>query len=217
MLFTAGYGRLGRWGGAPLRWHWSLPLGMAFAGGWELEPLSWLLFLGLVLVHQAGHHLAVRRAGLSIIGVDLQGLGGEVRWHGAATPREQIIIAWSGVLAQLAFLVFAQVVLAIAGGVSTPWLAEVEHVCVTVNAVVMGLNLLPLPTFDGEVAWKVVALMLGRKIPQRRAIVLRVVPAEPPNEERVRAEVEAELAEITRIHNEQADGDKPEVKSSRWG
>jgi hypothetical protein len=106
-------------------------------------------------------------------------------------------------------------VLALAGGATQPWLAEVEHVSVTVNAVLIGLNLLPIPTFDGEVAWKVIALLRGKEIPERRAIVLRVVSGEPPDEDRVRAEVEAELAELTRLHNEQAEGGKSNVKS-RW-
>jgi hypothetical protein len=80
---------------------------MLFAGGWGLSPLSWILFLGVVLAHEAGHRHSVRRAGLTIIGVDLQGLGGEVRWNGVATPREQVLIAWSGVLAQLGVLILA--------------------------------------------------------------------------------------------------------------
>src|SRR5512147_2619013 len=111
MMFTGGYGRFGSWGRAPLRWHWSLLLAMGLAGGMELRPLSWLLYFGLVLAHEAGHHAAVRGAGLRVIGVDLQGLGGEVRWNGAATPREQVMIAWSGVLAQLGVMLLAKLTL----------------------------------------------------------------------------------------------------------
>lgn len=216
MMFTAGYARFGRWGAAPLRWHWSLPLGMAMAGAWELAPLAWLLFFGVVLAHEAGHHATVRRVGLRVVGVDLQGLGGEVRWNGVATPKEQVQIAWSGVLAQLGVLIAAEVVLAVAGGASSPWLATVERVCVHVNAVMIGLNLLPIPTFDGEVAWKLIPLLRGRRIEERRAILLHVVPPDAPDEDRVRAEVEAELEQMTRAHNEQADS-KADVRSSRWG
>ncbi len=219
-MFTAGYVRFGRWGGAPLRWHWSLPLGAAFAGQWELRPLSWLLFLGLVLAHEAGHRAAVARSKLRVVGIDLQGLGGEVRWNGVASPKEQVLLAWSGVLAQLGVMVLAKLVLVIAGGASDPLLAELEYVSITFNAILIGVNLLPIPTFDGEVAWKVLALVRGRSIPERRTIVLHVVPgsevAEPiVDEARVRAEVEAELAELTRAHNEQAEAGKPGVTSSR--
>ncbi len=216
MMFTAGYVRFGHWGAAPIRWHWSLPVAMAFAGQWELKPLSWLLCLGLVLAHLAGHQATVSRLGLRTVGVDLQGLGGEVRWNGVASPREQVLLAWSGVLAQAGVLLFAKLVLVISGGVSSQWLAELEYVSVTFNLVLIGLNLLPIPTFDGEVAWKVWTLIRGREIPERRSIVLHVVPSTEPapaDEERVRREVEAELAELTRQHNEQAD--KP-VQPSRW-
>jgi hypothetical protein len=222
MMFTAGYLRLGSWGAAPLRWHWSLPLGAGFAGQWELRPLSWLLFLGLVLAHEAGHHAAVRKNGLRVIGVDLQGLGGEVRWNGVASPKDQVLLAWSGVLAQLGVMLAAKLVLVIAGGASDPLLAELEYVSITFNAILIGINLLPIPTFDGEVAWKVLALARGKVIPERRTIVLHVIPgADEPepivDEARVRAEVEAELAELTRVHNEQAEAGKPGVTSrSRW-
>ena len=215
-MFTAGYLRFGHWGAAPIRWHWSLPVAMAFAGQWELKPLSWLLCLWVVATHQAGHQATVSRLGLRTVGVDVQGLGGEVRWNGVASPREQVLLAWSGVLAQLGLLLFAKLVLVISGGVSSAWLAEVEYVAVTFNLILIGLNLLPIPTFDGEVAWKVWTLIRGREIPERRTIVLHVVPPaepEPADEERVRREVEAELAELTRQHNEQAE-DAP-IKS-RW-
>lgn len=219
-MFTAGYVRFGSWGSAPLRWHWSLPLGAAFAGQWELRPLSWLLFLGLVLAHEAGHHAAVTKHRLRVIGVDIQGLGGEVRWSGVATPKEQVLLAWSGVLAQLGVMLAAKLVLVIAGGASDPLLAELEYVSITFNAILIGINLLPIPTFDGEVAWKVLSLVRGKAIPERHTIVLHVVPgADEPepivDEARVRAEVEAELAELTRAHNEQAEAGKPGVTSSR--
>ena len=211
-MFTSGYLRLGGWGEAPLRWHWSLPVAMVLAGGMELRPLSWLFYLGLVLAHEAGHHAVVRRAGRRVIGVDLQGLGGEVRWNGVASPRDQVLMAWGGVLAQLGVMLCAKVLLVIAGGLTEPWLAELEHVCIEVNALVIALNLLPLPTFDGEVAWKALTLLRGREIPARRTILLEVVEREERDEAqaaaRVKAEVEAELAELTRTHNERAEAQK---------
>ena len=76
----------------------------------------------------------------------------------------------------------------------------------------VALNLLPLPTFDGEVAWKALTLLRGREIPARRAILLEVVEREERDEAqaaaRVKAEVEAELAELTRTHNERAEAQK---------
>lgn len=218
-MFTAGYVRFGRWGDAPMRWHFSLLFGLAFAGGFELRPLAWLLYLGIVVVHEAGHRAAVRRVGLEVIGVDWQATGGEVRWNGVASARDQVALAWSGVLAQLGLMLAAKIALLIAGGATTWWLAEIEHVSIVVNAWIIGLNLLPIPTFDGEVAWKVLTLARGRRIPEQRTIVLRVArraEAEPEAQDEVRAAVEAELAELTRRHNEQADGGKS-VKQSRWG
>lgn len=219
-MFSAGYLRWGRWGEAPLRWHFSLLFGLAFASGFEARPLSWLLYLGLVLAHEAGHRAAVRRAGLRVIGVDWQALGGETRWNGVASATDQVALAWAGVLAQAGVMLAAKVVLLAAGGATTWWLAEIEHVSIEVNAWIIGLNLLPIPTFDGEVAWKVLTLARGRRIPEQRAIVLRVASSDAdddagPDPAKVRAAVEAELAELTRRHNEQANGRG--IEKSRWG
>jgi hypothetical protein len=228
MLFTSGYARWGALSGAPVRWHWSLLAGCALAGGLTLNPLAWLLYLGIVAAHEAANFVAVRQARLEVVGVDFQATGGKVRWRGDASPRTQVILAWSGVLAQLGVLIGAELVLVIAGGTVEPWLAEVERVSVELNAILIAVNLLPLPTFDGEVAWKAIHLLGGRPIPERRAFIIHLAEAVDPRTEASReAEVEvdapghaaarllveAELAALTKAHNDKADCDSSPTTS----
>lgn len=214
MMFTAGYATFGRYRGLPIRWHWSLPVAIALFGGAAIAPMRWLLVVALVLVHEAGHHLMVRHYGLRPIGVDLQGLGGETRWTGQATPKQEIVIAWSGVLAQLAIFALAELgfaLYALGGGavIDGTWLADSRFMLREANILMVAVNLLPLPTFDGHVAWKLFALWRGDLEPQR-VIIIHLDPSRVQAEheldvQRVQREVEAELEALTRAHNAKAE------------
>jgi len=224
MMFTAGYATFGHLRGLPLRWHWSLPVGLALVGELTLAPLRWGLFLMVLLVHALGHQLMIRRYGLTPIGIDLQGLGAEPRWRGQATPRQELALAWSGALAQLVLLCLAELGFALyaaGGGVldgldSGP-LVEVRWVLRDVNALLLVINLLPLPTFDGHVAWKLFAYVRGELEPQRVMIIhldppgldaqrpeARVHGEHDADVERAQADVLAALDTLTRAHNAKA-------------
>lgn len=205
-MFTFGYVQLGRWRGAPVRWHVSLPLGIALMSGLELAPWRWLFAFLLILLHQAGHAAMVRRHGLRVAAVDLQGVGGETRWRGDAGPITETAIAWGGVLAQLAAYVAARVALVVFGEPLDMWSADLVYVMTDANLIVIAVHLLPLPSFDGERAWRVLALRPGQMFDGEPAIRVPIDAAAvaPEDEARVRSEVEAELEAIARSHNERA-------------
>lgn len=206
MLFTSGYWRRGHTHGVPIRWHWSLLVGLALAGAFGLAPLAWLLYLGLVQCHLMGHALAIRKARLTPVGVDIQGLGGKVRWRGHATAADEVRASWAGVLAQLVPLVIAKVIVAAYGGVTTPWLADLERVWVDMNAILIGVSLLPLPTFDGEVAWKVFAMARGVPVERRRVLVVeeKATVVAPQDPLAVAEEVAREVRSLAQAHNDRA-------------
>ena len=205
-MFTFGYVQLGRWRGAPVRWHVSLPLGIALMSGLELAPWRWLFAFLLILLHQAGHAAMVRRHGLRVAAVDLQGVGGETRWRGDAGPITETAIAWGGVLAQLAAYVTARVALVVFGEPLDMWSADLVYVVTDVNLIVIAAHLLPLPSFDGERAWRVLALRPGHAFDGEPAIRVQIdeTSVAPEDEARLRFEVEAELEAIARTHNERA-------------
>ena len=110
-----GYLTLGRWRGAPVRAHWSLPLGALVFGQGRFVPGFWLGFFLLVLIHELGHAALVKRYGHRVVSIDIHALGGACRWSGEATAVDRARIAWGGVLAQGVALAIAAAALALAG------------------------------------------------------------------------------------------------------
>ncbi|MFO0748930.1 MAG: hypothetical protein U1F43_25180 [Myxococcota bacterium] len=216
MMFTAGYAELGKYRGVPIRWHWSLLVMLAVvgldvdpAGGYSLRPLCSLFTLALILVHEAGHHAMIRFHGFTPIGVDLQAFGGETRWRGEATPRQEVRMAWAGVFAQAVALAAVGLgfgVYQLTGGeVTAGWAQDLRFVYIDINLLMICVNLVPLPTFDGDVAWKVVALWRGNLQPRRMILITLARNDEAPVDvDKVRADVDAELAALAEAHNERA-------------
>lgn len=216
MTFAAGYLHAGHYRDAPLRLHWSLPIGMFVFTRFAVAPVAWLAFLALVLTHEAGHAALVRHYRLRVVGVDLHGIGGETHWLGRPTLRQRVAIAWAGVFAQL--VAFAVVVLlnAALGPPQDAWLAEVVYVYTTANLWMMAFNLLPLAGLDGEVAWMIIPAWRRRQRQRvdgrlHRVTTLRVVKRsdkKPDREAMVQAvaDVDRELRAITEAHNAAAEG-----------
>ena len=87
----------------------------------------------------------VTLVGARVRGIDVTGLGGECRHDGNVTPMGGALIAWGGVMAQLAVLVTVGALLLIFGPPQSIFLAEMADAGIYYNLVLMGLNLLPLP------------------------------------------------------------------------
>ena len=151
-MFDRGYWHFATVRGVPLRVHWSLPVGMLLMAGFS--PVSWLAFLVIVLGHEAGHALLVRRYGFHVHAIDVHGFGGLTRWVGHATPHERSVIAWGGVAAQ-GLLLVTTLALVIVFGWPTSWAGyALARAFIYTNLFIMALNLLPFPPFDGAEAWR---------------------------------------------------------------
>jgi stage IV sporulation protein FB len=154
--------RLGSWRGVPVRAHWTLPLGAFVFGRGRFVPGFWLGFVLVVLIHELGHALVVRRFGLRVVSIDLHALGGECRWAGDPTPLQRARIAWGGVNAQLVALIVAVVVLAVLGPRGTPFVDDLADAFTFTNAYMIALNLIPIAPLDGAEAWKLPGLLRAR-------------------------------------------------------
>src|SRR5215471_15117987 len=115
MGFPNGYLVLGRWGGAPVRAHWTVPIGAFIFGHLRFVPGFWVGFFLLIFIHELGHAIVVRRQRCQVISIDVHGLGGLCQWNGPATPIGRARIAWGGVLAQLVTLALTSVALGVFG------------------------------------------------------------------------------------------------------
>lgn len=159
-MFNHGYFELGRLRGVPLRVHWSAPVGALIFGGFS--PPFWLAFVVIVLLHELGHAFFVRRYRHRVLSIDLTGYGGLCRWQGDATMRERSVIAWGGVVAQATLLVAALTFVSVVGYPTSGPLRTLAHAFITTNAFLIGLNLLPIPPFDGAEAWPLVKHYVDR-------------------------------------------------------
>jgi Zn-dependent protease len=159
-MFETGYFEIGKVRGVPLRLHWTLPVGMLLLGG--LSPLVWLAFTALVLAHEAGHALLVRRYRLHVLSIDLTGFGGATRWAGHATEHQKSVIAWGGVAAQAVLLVAALAAFVVAGPPTSSMGHALSSVFIRSNLFIIALNLLPMAPFDGADAWKLPARFIER-------------------------------------------------------
>jgi hypothetical protein len=153
MITEAGYLQLLRVRGVALRAHWSVPVVAIFLGNLRFEPLLWLCFLAIVVVHELGHAALVRALDLEVVSIDLTGVGGECRWRGSADRLERAWIAWGGVLAQLGLLVLALVARLVLGAPETRAGLTLLHAFTETNLWIMAFNLLPIAPLDGARAW----------------------------------------------------------------
>jgi stage IV sporulation protein FB len=153
-LFSSGYVRLGRLRRAPVRVHWTTPLGLFVFSGFSFDPLVWAALLLVMVVHEIGHAVLARRYDLHVVSIDVTGVGGVCRVAGDPTLTEAAVVAWGGVLAQAALLVAAIVVRSVLHFVTAGLLDGVFDTLITTNVVLMVLNLLPIEPLDGATAWR---------------------------------------------------------------
>jgi Zn-dependent protease len=158
-----GYLTLGRWRGAPVRAHWSLPIGAFVFGHGQFVPGFWLGFCLLVLVHELGHAVLVKRYGHHVRSIDIHGLGGACCWSGEPTAIDRARIAWGGVLAQAVALGIAVAAIAVAGPPDSALVAELASAFTTTNVWLIAINLIPVPPLDGAEAWKLPGLLAARR------------------------------------------------------
>jgi Zn-dependent protease len=168
-MFSGGYLEVAQWGGAPVRLHWTLPLGVFVFGHGHYSLGAFLGFVLIVLIHEVGHALVVRRQGLRVVAIDVHALGGVCRWQGNATPIGRARIAWGGVNGQLVAFAAAVGALWVFGEPRTAFAAELAYAFTTMNGYMMALNLLPVPPLDGAEAWKLPGLLRARWKARRRA------------------------------------------------
>lgn len=152
-MLERGYFTLFSVRGVPVRAHWTLPLGALLLSGGRLAPGIWLGVLLVVALHEAGHAFFVHRFRLVNLGVDLTGFGGRCRWAGYPSEVERAAIAWGGVLAQLALLLPAVVVAWLLPPLGSPFVTQLLDAFTRINAILIAINLLPIPPLDGAEAW----------------------------------------------------------------
>jgi Zn-dependent protease len=107
-----------------------------------------------LLVHELGHAFFVWRFRLTVLSIDVHGLGGACKWTGPATDVQRAVIAWGGVLAQLLLVASAELIARLNGAFGSAFLAGMLSYLTAINLIIIALNLLPIPPLDGAEAWQ---------------------------------------------------------------
>jgi hypothetical protein len=199
-MFSSGYVTLGRLGGAPVRVHWSAPLGAFVFTGFAFAPGLWAGFFLLVVLHELGHAALVRRLGYHVVAVRVHAFGGDCQWAGDPTRAEDAVVAWGGVLAQAALWLSTWAVLLVTGWPESPLLVTLAITFTAVNARMILFNLIPIPPLDGHRAWPLIPMLWEARQEQREYQRQRAArQAQRDREvarERRRAEVDEELRSV---------------------
>ena len=156
--------------GARLHLHWSaLALAAALLASWIRQPVLALeavgSYFGVLLLHEIGHAAMARRLGYAATDIRLSLLHGGCEHDAPDTRRDEALIAWGGVLAQLAI---ALPLIALA---QVPAFAALPAAAIPIagfgyfSVLVALFNLAPVPPLDGARAWRLLPVLLA----QRRA------------------------------------------------
>jgi Zn-dependent protease len=169
--------------GARLHLHWSaVALAGLMLGAWHRQPglaiEAIACYFGLILLHEAGHAAMALRLGYRAPDIYLSMVHGLCSYDRPDTPREDALIAWGGVLAQLAI---ALPLIALA---QVPTIASLPSIGIPIAAFgyfslsMVALNLVPVRGLDGAKAWSLLPMLgadLRADVAARKtaAVVLR--------------------------------------------
>src|SRR5262245_46752221 len=90
--------------GVPVFAHVSLLIGFPLVSRLAFRPLAWLGLMIVVLVHELGHAVLLRRFRSPVLYIVLHAFGGECVSTGFASAFERSVVAWGGVLGQALLL-----------------------------------------------------------------------------------------------------------------
>ena len=149
--------------GIPVKFGFSFVFNIFFVFSYIFTPLGLPAALVsitlIILVHELGHAFMARGRGYRVEGVQVQFAGGYCEHEACDYERDDVLIAWGGVIGQavllaifipLYFLLYKSVV-AYSLLLQTIFLVFIYH-----NIFTVVYNLLPFPGFDGRIAWQFV-------------------------------------------------------------
>ena len=163
-----GFGRIVRVAGTTVYVHWTVVAIAAIALLVDLKNAASTIFLvasylGVLLLHEWGHARTARRRGYAVWSIELYPLHGLTRYDAPRSHFDACVVAWGGVLAQLAVgvpLVLWSVVFGFTAiGVVNAIIAMFGYL----SLLWVALNLMPVARLDGAIAWQIVPYLWRRR------------------------------------------------------
>jgi Zn-dependent protease len=120
---------------------------------------SWL---GLLLLHECGHMIAAIRRHTRVISIELYPIFGFCRFEVPWSRFDHCIIAWGGVMAQLAVAVPVMLWVSAFGYTRFGPVNAILGILGGYSLVLAAFNLLPVRPLDGSMAWYIVPEFIKR-------------------------------------------------------
>jgi Zn-dependent protease len=165
------FGRLthvGQVRGVDVYLHWSIPavalvvLATANRGPATTIP-GMAAYLTLLILHESGHLIMARRRGYRPYSMALYPIFGLARFEAPESRLDRALIAWGGVLAQMAVGVPLTLYVLLAGYTRFEGLNAAIAILGEYSLCVAAFNLLPIPPLDGSKAWDLIPAWMERR------------------------------------------------------
>ena len=150
-LFTMGHVR-----GIPIRVHWATPVGALLLTQFRFRPPEWILFAGVILLHELAHAGAARALRVRVFSADLMPWGGQCLHATPRTSTQLALIAAAGPAVHLAL--FSGAMILLRTGAYPPGARGLVDTLGAANFFLALVNLLPLRPLDGAEAWKLLPI-----------------------------------------------------------
>lgn len=147
--------------------HWSiLALAVLMLVNASRRPLLTLVagaaWLTVMFIHECGHMIAAHRRGSEVLSIELYPIFGITRFQIPWSDFDHCVIAWGGVLAQLAVGIPFVLWLAFIGYTRFEPVNAVLALLGVYNLSTAAFNLLPIVPMDGAIAWRIVPAFIRR-------------------------------------------------------
>lgn len=147
-------------------------VGLCVLMNWK-EPFAALAtalaYFGVIFIHECGHAFFARRYRYRVTRIQLSYMHGTCEYDDEdLTEWNEVVIAWGGVLAQLAVVVLVMLLGLIPGIGSLSFLKDAMGILGPVNILIAMINLIPVAPLDGATAWRIVPLLWEEWRPRRR-------------------------------------------------
>ncbi|WP_457279004.1 hypothetical protein [Polaromonas sp. P5_D5] len=157
--------KFGKWRRIQFYFHWTVLLWVPWYW-WAHGSLVWAVvtlvaYLVLLLAHELGHAIVARSQRVKVYAIRLYALHGQCEHEEPYYERNDLFIAWGGVLAQLCILaiaVIAKYSLRFLSPALEQFLAPILFVFIDANIVIGAINLIPVAPLDGHKAWRALPL-----------------------------------------------------------
>lgn len=147
--------------------HWTVFLvGAAMMLGAARNPrLTFVVlisYMGVLLIHEFGHLIAAQRRRYPVQCIELYPIFGFTRFEAPQSRLDMCVIAWGGVIAQAVIAIPLVIWIAVIGYTQVEEINAALAILGVYSLCVAALNLLPIPPFDGAVAWKLIPVLWER-------------------------------------------------------